>query len=200
MDLSEKFLAKKKKIIEDYNKSAFYYDDRYREIQISKFNLLLRNIFFNNIIFLDGGCGTGLLAEYLKSKLELGFHEQLHYIGLDISIEMLLRFFSKIKDNKVLTLTHLILADISHLPFRDNLFDVIASFTSLQNLPDPINGIHELKRTSKHEAWFIVSILKKDKRLEEINQVIKSFLNHKEIILRPEIEDLMIKGQIIKNQ
>jgi len=59
---------KKKIIIEKYNRTSSFYDDRYRKIQNEKFTLQLNNAEFKHKTLFDAGCGTGLLIEFISNK------------------------------------------------------------------------------------------------------------------------------------
>ena len=131
----------KQKIIKQrYDLTADIYDKRYKDIQFEKFRLLLQDISLSGNI-LDHGCGTGLLSEFLNTKL----------FGIDLSFEML----KKAKQRGELVVQ----GDLEHLPFKDNVFDNVLSFTALQNIPHPELALDELKRISKKKI--ILSYLDK---------------------------------------
>ena len=71
---------KKKIIIEKYNSTSSFYDDRYRKIQNEKFELHFKNTNFNCKTLLDAGCGTGLLFEYISSMNDNNLGRTLRYI------------------------------------------------------------------------------------------------------------------------
>ena len=47
-------------------------------------------------------------------------------------------------------------ADANHLPFKDNVFDVVYSRHFLEHVPDPLNVLKEMIRVSKSEVHIIV--------------------------------------------
>ena len=116
---------KKKIIIEKYNSTSNFYDDRYRKIQNEKYMLQLKELNFKDKTLLDAGCGTGLLLEYVSNLKRNNLNRELRYVGLDISWKMLKHFYNKTKKIKNKINSNLILGDIENLPFRDDKFNVI---------------------------------------------------------------------------
>lgn len=121
---------KQRDIKQRYDLTADVYDKRYKDIQFEKFKLMLQDIQLRGKI-LDHGCGTGLLAEFLQAKP----------FGIDISFKML----KKAKQRGEL----IVQGDLEHLPFKDNVFDNVLSFTALQNTKHPDKALDELKRITK---------------------------------------------------
>jgi len=145
---------KKVRIKEDYDKTAEFYDSRYREVQYSKFQEMLANLVLKGKI-LDLGCGTGLLGEFLDRKL----------IGVDVSFGML-----KSGENR----EYFVQGDMENLPFNDNTFDIVLSFSAVMNLADLKKGLLEAKRIIKKNGLFIVTLLEKrftNKFLEDLNEL-----------------------------
>ena len=114
---------KKREIIDKYNQTSEFYDRRYIKIQEDKYRLILNDITINEKLILDTGCGTGLLFDYMESSFENLNSQDFHYVGMDISINMLKRFQFKIdqKSKKI----HLILSDLENLPLREKIFDLL---------------------------------------------------------------------------
>jgi ubiquinone/menaquinone biosynthesis C-methylase UbiE len=199
LEEESKIHSKKKKIIEKYNSTSNFYDKRYRTIQEEKYEIILNTFKDNNKTILDLGCGTGLFFEnFVKSNLEKKAIKN-NYIGLDISWNMLLKFKSKISKSKYVDYSpHFVLADIEYLPFRENIFYSIFSFTSFQNLPGIKIGIKELLRVSKNNAHFKFSILKKNLEIDSLLEILKPKLREINIIQKEELEDIIIQGRIFK--
>jgi ubiquinone/menaquinone biosynthesis C-methylase UbiE len=200
LEEKSKIYNKKKKIIEKYNSSSNFYDKRYKAIQEEKYEIALDNYKDNSNHLLDLGCGTGLLFEYfIKSKLEKKIMKN-NYIGVDISWNMLLKFKSKRSKSEYTEYSpNLILADIEYLPFRNNIFNSIFSFTSFQNLPDAKIGIKELLTVSKNNAYFKFSILKKKLELDSLLGILKANLKEVSIVQNQNLEDIIIQGRIYKS-
>jgi ubiquinone/menaquinone biosynthesis C-methylase UbiE len=123
------------------------YDLRYAEEQGAKYDALLDRMTPEpDDVALDMGCGTGLLTERLESQA----------VGLDISARLLSAARSRLQER---TQSHLVLGDAGALPFRDSSFNLVFSVTVLQNTPDPLASIREIKRVGRAKAG--VSALKK---------------------------------------
>lgn len=155
---------KKERIIRAYNSTSHIYDQRYSTIQFDKYGYILKNCLLNSKILLDAGCGTGLFYEYIVNSMNQDLINNLTYVGIDISRNMLKAFESKIILEKkyIKRNINLILADLENLPVRGAIFHMIFSLTSLQNLSNLKNGIVELYRVSKNNAELRISILKKN--------------------------------------
>ena len=189
---------KKKYIIAKYNSTSSFYDDRYFNIQNSKFQLILRDLKFDNKILLDAGCGTGLLFEFFLRYNQQIYDEKLRYIGLDISWKMLKQFLTKI--TKVSSIKHpnLILGDIENLPFREEKIHQIFAVTSFQNLHDIEKGLRELVRVGQQGASLNLSILGKNLNLDSIYSYLKSETADLNLIMLEKVEDVIIQGNLLK--
>jgi len=197
LKLKKKHKDKKREIIKKYNLTANFYDDRYSKIQKEKYFLLLKDFKLNDKIILDAGTGTGILFFYLLIKKKLNRHLKYAFVGIDISIEMLTIFKEKLKklnNNN----TNLILADLEHLPIRQDAFSYIFSLTALQNLSDITKGIIELFRVGKNSAIYKFSILNKNINLNEIESFLSTKSELSTIINKSNLEDIIFQGKIIK--
>lgn len=189
---------KKKNIIAKYNSTSSFYDDRYRIIQNSKFKLLLKNFKFDNKIILDAGCGTGLLFEFVLRYNQRIFNRKLRYIGIDISWKMLKQFLSKINKRTSIKRVSLILGDIENLPFREEKIHQIFAVTSFQNLHDIEKGLRELIRVGQQGTSLNLSILKKNLNLDNIYSYLKSETADLNLIRLEKVEDVIIQGNLLK--
>ena len=186
---------KKKNIIESYNNSSQFYDERYNLLQIEKFEFALNQFNYFGKFVLDAGCGTGLLYEFITLR-ENEIHNR--FVSVDISINMLKKLKNKQKILKKKISILPILSDIENLPIRNEIFDAVVSFTSLQNLEDVKKGFSELIRVSKSGAEINFSILKKDKRIDSLVAYFKSFLIDFYRSTNKNLEDAFIKGIVSK--
>ena len=192
-------LDKKRKIINDYNSSFQYYDNRYKEIQSNKYARFFKKLRIQNNI-LDAGCGTGLLLEYILNEqrkfkdLSPGFR----YMGVDISLNMLKEFHLRLDNIGNLKFVNLVLADIENLPFRDNIFDEIYSITVFQNLSDIEPGLDNLIRVGKVKFDILISILKKASDFEKFDILVKNKLSNYDCDYNHSLEDNIVWGTIIK--
>lgn len=151
-----------KNVVKKYDRTASFYNQRYREIQENKYKKMINFPAKGKI--LDMGCGTGLLYDFLEYD---------NYIGADLSLEML----------KKGDFTNKILADCEFLPFKDCVFDFVFSFTVLQNLLS-YRMISEAYRVLKREGIFVLTTLKKTYK-EDVISALKIF----ELIDRRECDE-----------
>lgn len=113
------------------------YDLRYSDEQEAKYDALLETMTPGpDETTLDIGCGTGLLAERLESRI----------IGLDISAALISTALSRLRGKGS---SHLVMGEAGAIPFRNSSFDMIYSVTVLQNTPDPLASINEMKRVGR---------------------------------------------------
>ena len=122
----------------DYTKTALQYNKRYRDTQFEKYRIMLSGLNLSGKI-LDHGCGTGLLSEFLKRD---------DLVGCDSSAGML-----KVRGSGDLT-------DVEKLPYEDNQFDRVLSFSVLMNCKNPEKAILEIKRVLKPKGTIVCTFLK----------------------------------------
>jgi ubiquinone/menaquinone biosynthesis C-methylase UbiE len=142
----------KRGTIRHYDQQAKIYDIQYLGEQNAKIESALSNTEMKpNDTVLDLGCGTGYLFQHIDKSIRL-------LVGLDISSNVLRE--AK-KRTKTLLSIALVRADADNTPFTDRIFDRIFAITLLQNMPDPIKTISEMKRVGKPQAIFVITGLKK---------------------------------------
>lgn len=138
-----------------YEATAKGYDELYRAEQFEKYSLTLRKRPPSGRV-LDAGCGTGLLAEYMRVA---GYLENVsHYVCLDYSGEMLriARWrFSKICPGKCTVVE----GNVMTTPFTSKAFDITYSFTVLDLVDRLEEAISELTRVTRGPV--VISLLKK---------------------------------------
>ena len=185
---------KKREIIRKYDSTAHIYDDRYSKIQNDKFNLIIKEFSFEEKILLDAGCGTGLFYDYVLEHLKDDSDMRCNILGVDISWNMLKEFSLKLKKKEKLTKhqIYLVLSDLENLPFREDAFHAIFSLTSLQNLPNIINGVKESFRVTKNNGDVKLSILKKNLDLDVLLSYIKPKVSNLEITEKDDLEDVIL--------
>lgn len=193
-----KTVNKKKKIIENYDLSAHFYDKRYKKIQDKKYNIVLKNHQLKEKRILDVGCGTGLLIEFILNTEINNRNLRCNFVAIDISWKMLLEFKSKLFRLKNKANISLMLSDIENLPFRDNNFNLIFSFTSFQNLPGIYRGFQELFRVASITSDLKFSILKKKLDLNALMDFLEPYVENLELINEEFLEDIIIQGVISK--
>lgn len=143
---------KKRQVMHHYNSLAHVYDAQYGEEQDAKVKAALNNINLEkDSLVLDAGCGTGLLFKHVGRSIRL-------LVGLDVSPRILKEAKKRAKR---LPTAAVVRADADFTPFRNNVFDAAFAITLLQNMPDPLVTLREMKRVSKDRAFIVVTGLKK---------------------------------------
>lgn len=141
--------SEKRRIMEVYDVTAEMYDERYCEEQSRKYEKALENVKAEGAVVLDVGCGSGLFFGQVADKAKL-------VVGVDLSHELLIKSKQHALEN-----VFVLQADADHLPLRDGLFDAVFSFTVLQNMPQPLETLAEIKRVTKAEGKVVLTGLKK---------------------------------------
>lgn len=135
-----------------YDQQSKIYDLQYSGEQNTKIENVLSNTEFEpNETVIDLGCGTGFLFQHVIKSTKL-------LVGLDISSKFLQEAKKRTKN---LSNIVLIRADADNTPFPDCIFDRVFAITLLQNMPDPMKTISEMKRIAKPQAIFVATGLKK---------------------------------------
>lgn len=99
-------------------------------------------------VIMDAGCGTGV---FTLDILSLGSK----VIGLDISLPMLIHAGKKLREFPF----QMVLADILHLPFREDYFDKLLSVTALEFIENAKGAVEELFRVTKRGGSLVVATL-----------------------------------------
>jgi ubiquinone/menaquinone biosynthesis C-methylase UbiE len=151
-----------------YDKTYDSYDVLYGDEQLEKYFVTLRHIRPKGLV-LDVGCGTALLLEFLSKTYMLSDIDL--YVCLDFSLGMLTKAIARTRSLCLRGgLKCLVIAgDAQSLPFKDNVFDIVYSFTVIDLLDDPLKGINEALRVSKGVA--VISALKKLKTWKLLEQL-----------------------------
>lgn len=93
---------------------------------------------------LDVGCGTGAFCYYLS-----GATEGSSFTGLDIDETFISAAKDKANKDHTSNQFHFVVGDALALPFEDNSFDLVVSYTVLTNLPDGKKALEEMTRVVK---------------------------------------------------
>lgn len=148
-------MARKAERIRDlYDQTVSHYDERYRNIQFSKFSETSVRWEDRDVV-LDVGCGTGLLIEYMTI-------EPIIFVGVDLSVNML-----KVARRKS-SWPIFIAGDVRKLPLKQEVFSKVVSFSVLQNIPDPREVIGEIFRVSKRASSVLITALRKRITIESL--------------------------------
>jgi ubiquinone/menaquinone biosynthesis C-methylase UbiE len=151
--------------IQHYDQQAQIYDIQYVEEQNAKIKTALANLQLGaDETVLDLGCGTGFLFEHLAHRVGL-------LVGVDVSLNVLVEAKKRAKKGSNI---HIIRADADNTPFVDGCFDKVFSITVIQNMPEPLKMLLEIKRVSKPCALFVVTGLKKKFTKESFVELLKA--------------------------
>jgi ubiquinone/menaquinone biosynthesis C-methylase UbiE len=112
--------------------------------------LTLRKVSQNDHI-IDIGCGSGTYQKALSKGI---------YIGCDLNSQSLKKAVKAPN-------AEYICADATHLPFKDNFFDIVLCSEVLEHLDSPLKAIKELARASKK---MIVLTFPNEKVMERFGQ------------------------------
>ena len=155
---------KKRDVMQRYDLTAHIYDRRYADEQTAKIEAAVKSINVEkHSLVLDAGCGTGLLFNHVANKAET-------LVGLDTSRKIL--FQAKGRAKRFLNV-QLICADAENMPLKEGVFDYVFAVTLIQNTPNPVKALNEIKRVAKREALVIVTGLKKKFTLETFKELLR---------------------------
>jgi len=98
------------------------------------------NVYDQNSLVLDVGCGTGFFTSKFPDA-----------IGLDLSRENVLLGKRLLPDREF------VLADASHLPFRNESLEFVVSLAILEHLSNPLTFLNDLCRCLKKKGRYLLS-------------------------------------------
>jgi len=155
----------KRLTMQHYDRQATIYNVQYLGEQNAKIEDSIKSMRLGSKeLVLDLGCGTGFLFMHITEKVGC-------LVGLDMSQKALQEAKKRTKNMHNIVLVR---ADADNMPFPDHIFDKIFAITVLQNMPDPTKTITEMKRSSKSQAMFAVTGLKKKFRSENFVALLES--------------------------
>ncbi len=105
---------------------------------------------------LDVGCGTGISTDFWSEKMKL------HAIGIDPAEELLKQNLQNVSKFEV--------GFAEKLIFKNSCFDLVISFSAIQNFSDVLQGLSEIKRVGK--KYFILTVMDRGEHFSEIQQKI----------------------------
>jgi demethylmenaquinone methyltransferase / 2-methoxy-6-polyprenyl-1,4-benzoquinol methylase len=137
-----------------YDEISKTYDELHKEEQLAKIQI----IFDEDLVkpqdkLLDVGCGTGFSLDCFECK---------EAIGIDPSEKLIQQYKGKHQVQ---------VAQAEKIPFKDSQFDVVLSFTAIQNFDDIQKGLQEIKRVGKTK--FGLTFLKRSMKAQLIEDLIK---------------------------
>jgi len=147
-----------------YDQQAAIYDVQYLGEQNAKIEDALSSTELKpNEVVLDLGCGTGFLFQHINKSIRL-------LVGLDISSKALREAKKRTKNMSNIVLVR---ADADNTPFPNHIFDRVFAITLLQNMPNPLKTISEMKRIGKPQSMFVITGLKKKFTQESFFDLLK---------------------------
>jgi len=148
-----------------YDLQAAIYDVQYLGEQNAKIADILNSMKLGSgEHVLDLGCGTGFLFPHISKNVGL-------LVGVDVSAKSLREAKKRTKNLSNIVLVR---ADADYTPFLNHIFDKVFAITVLQNMPDPMKTITEMKRIGNPHAVFAVTGLKKKFTQESFVNLLKT--------------------------
>lgn len=111
---------------------------------------------------LEVGVGTGTNLKYYSKEVQV--------TGIDFSPNMLKR--AREKANRLPVDIQLLEMDIQNLEFPDNTFDTVISTCVFCSVPDPVQGLKEIRRVTKPNGKIIML-----EHMRSQNQIIGKFMD-----------------------
>lgn len=135
--------------MKNYNLEEVYYlEDNYwwfkakRHLLIETVKRTLKDL-DGNVRLLDGGCGTGANLRDLRKFLTT--------VGIE-------KYYDGLKFCKKRDLNDLLNAELEHLPFKRDTFDIVLAMDILEHVSDDTEVLNELSRVCKTGAFLIVHV------------------------------------------
>jgi len=130
------------------------YYDKYWENQEELSDLpykwpVLKNLFpKKKLKFLDFGCGKGVITEKIRA-----LHPEYAIYGADISPHAL-----AIAKKRLSNGTFRLIDEHQHIPYSDNLFDIVLASDVLEHIYDTNTAFQELARVLKPNGLLIITV------------------------------------------
>jgi ubiquinone/menaquinone biosynthesis C-methylase UbiE len=138
---------KSQKIKNRYNRISKVYDLLEKPMEamsMSKWRrVLIRKVEGKKV--LEVGVGTGKNLLYYPADIDV--------TGIDFSKDMLKKARARVKNKKNI---HLIEMDAQNMDFEDNTFDTVLTSCVFCSVPDPVEGLKEIRRVCKNNGKIIM--------------------------------------------
>lgn len=123
-----------------FNESKYYSRNPLKKYLLKKFTDRIISIIgdIRPKKILDAGCGEGFIAQLLLSRFP-----DLNYTGIELDENTVRKARRKVNQAKFIQ------GSVTKLPFNANTFDLVLCLEVLEHLPNPIQGLKELRRVSK---------------------------------------------------
>ncbi len=136
-----------------YDTIAESYNELYKEEQQEKVDIVMQHLEIKpNYKLLDVGCGNAFYLDDFNCEC----------IGIDTSEKLLVQYNGK---NKVFQ------GEAENIPFQSEEFDIVVSFTAIQNFTNIKKGLEEIKRVGKE--LFALTFIKNSVNAETTKVLIK---------------------------
>jgi ubiquinone/menaquinone biosynthesis C-methylase UbiE len=133
---------------QEYDRLAASYDKRWRRYLEGTLRKIVKRVRFQgNERILDAPCGTGELEQLLLSHWP-----DLTVVGVDLSAGMLRQAAAKLRSDRGFWVQ----ADVTHLPFPDEHFDVVLCANSFHYFHSPVEALHEIFRVLRPGGQFVL--------------------------------------------
>lgn len=132
----------------------------------------MKSVINNEGLILDYGCGTGESANYFSPN---------KVVGIDISVKMLKYAKKRLK--------YIVNTDVSRLPFKDEVFDVVFCRGVLHHLLSLDTPLTEIERVLKKRGEFVLC--------EPIDNIFNNFMKNR--IKRKDLFSSFHHGYSLKN-
>lgn len=135
-------------IREYFNQRATMWDETSSETDMSKLGRMAKRLNIKSgSTVLDVGSGTGVFIPFLLSRV--GSKGRL--VALDFAEEMLNR--ARAKGFKDIAYLH---ADVTSIPVRDEIFDVVVCYSSFPHFQDKPRALAEINRVTKSGGRLLI--------------------------------------------
>lgn len=143
-----------------YNELAAEWDLQFTAEDLERLSNLIERLDIQpGSDILDLGCGTGVLFDILRRRIG----EKGTVTGVDFSIEMVRQAHRNFPFENI----NVVDADVSNLPFKDDMFDFAVSFSAFDNFADKLGTLREVHRVLKPNARLCIIHLVSSKELSE---------------------------------
>ncbi|MEM2507754.1 MAG: methyltransferase domain-containing protein [Nitrososphaeria archaeon] len=150
----------KKQVKETYEKEAEVYDETSRIFEKGRFayreRKLLAELLNKQGLVLFLACGIGRHFKFVINRLGC------EIVGIDISVNMIKIAKNKVADIEDKQKLHLVVADVEHLPFRENIFDSAVCSRAFYLFIDKFKVLEEAYRVLKKGKTLAISSIFKD--------------------------------------
>ena len=148
----------------------------------------------NPKIILDVGCGTGYITDIINRSMDVNI------ICCDMNSNRI--SFAKTQFD-----LETIIADITHLPFKNSSFDTVLAIEIIEHLPTLESAINEIKRVSKknviitvpNDPYFMIANFLRGKNLKHFGNPPDHINHFNKKTLKSLLSKNYLRGEISKN-